>query len=94
MPLFAEVISPTAAQPSATDLSVSTARFFDEARAASLVEHAGIVQVFDCDFHPRTGRAYMVLEYLEGMSLRQRLDANRGPAAQPWAVGIAGRAGR
>ena len=48
-------------------------RFFDEARAAALVDHPGVVKVFDCDVDPASGRAFIVMEYLEGQSLRQRL---------------------
>src|SRR5262245_2827654 len=48
-------------------------RFFDEARAAALVDHPGVVQVFDCDVHASSGQAFIVMEYLEGQSLRQRL---------------------
>jgi serine/threonine-protein kinase len=47
-------------------------RFFNEARATSLIRHPGIVDVFDCDVDA-TGRAYMVLEHLEGETLAERL---------------------
>jgi serine/threonine-protein kinase len=47
-------------------------RFFSEARAASLIEHPGIVQVLDCDVH-RDGRAYIVMELLRGEDLRDYL---------------------
>jgi serine/threonine protein kinase len=65
------------------------ARFFEEARGASLIEHPGIVQVFDCDMHARTGQAYIVMEHLAGMTLRQRLDADRRPAPQRWVLRVA-----
>jgi eukaryotic-like serine/threonine-protein kinase len=66
------------------------ARFFDEARAASHVDHEGIVQIFDCDYHPGTGQAYLVMELLQGMTLRARLVA-RGAAApdEAWTKRIA-----
>ena len=48
-------------------------RFFAEARATSLIQHPGIVQVYDCDVH-RNGRAYIVMEYLEGETLANRLE--------------------
>ena len=48
-------------------------RFFKEARATSLIRHPGIVDVFDCDIDAR-GRAYMVMEHLEGQTLAERLD--------------------
>ena len=47
-------------------------RFFNEARATSLIRHPGIVDVFDCDVDA-TGRAYIVLEHLEGETLAGRL---------------------
>src|SRR5512147_413149 len=46
-------------------------RFFNEARAASLIEHPGVVQIFDCDFHNQG--AYLTMEYLEGESLAAML---------------------
>ena len=47
-------------------------RFFNEARATSLTRHPGIVDVFDCDVDA-TGRAYIVMEHLEGETLTERL---------------------
>jgi serine/threonine-protein kinase len=44
------------------------ARFFNEARAASRIKHPGIVEILDCDMHA-SGRAYIVMEFLEGESL-------------------------
>ena len=43
-------------------------RFFTEARATSLLDHPGIVEILDCDVHP-SGRAYIVMEYLRGEGL-------------------------
>jgi eukaryotic-like serine/threonine-protein kinase len=48
-------------------------RFFAEARAASLIEHPGIVEVIDCEIH-RNGRAYIVMEHLQGESLGAYLE--------------------
>jgi serine/threonine protein kinase len=62
-------------------------RFFIEARAISLIHHPGIVQVYDCDVH-RSGRAYIVMEFLEGESLARRLDGS-GVLAWPSACRIA-----
>jgi serine/threonine-protein kinase len=61
-------------------------RFFTEARAASLVEHDGIVRVFDCDVHA-SGNAYIVMEYLDGQTLRRYL-GGRGPLPVPEATAI------
>jgi len=47
-------------------------RFFNEARATSLTRHPGIVDVFDCDVDT-SGRAYIVMEHLEGETLAERL---------------------
>jgi len=47
-------------------------RFFNEARATSRIRHPGIVDVFDCDVDA-AGRAYMVMEHLEGETLAGRL---------------------
>jgi serine/threonine-protein kinase len=58
------------------ELSLSpeaVSRFFDEARAAALVDHPGVAQVFDCDVLPANGQAFIIMEYLEGESLRHRL---------------------
>jgi serine/threonine protein kinase len=46
-------------------------RFFNEARAVSRIQHAGIVKIFDVGMH--AGRAYLIMEYLEGETLSQRL---------------------
>src|SRR5262245_21866399 len=47
-------------------------RFFNEARATSLVEHPGIVQVFDFG-QLEDGRLYLIMEYLEGETLAARM---------------------
>jgi hypothetical protein len=46
-------------------------RFFNEARAVSRIQHAGIVKIFDVGRHG--GQAYLIMEYLEGETLAQRL---------------------
>src|SRR5262249_11193422 len=52
-------------------------RFVQEARAATLVRHRNIVDVFAFG-QLRDGRSYLVMEFLEGESLRAYLD-RRGP---------------
>jgi serine/threonine-protein kinase len=47
-------------------------RFFNEARAASAIDHPGIVEIYDFGTHT-DGRAYIVMALLKGESLEQRL---------------------
>ncbi len=60
-------------------------RFFLEARATSLIRHPGIVDVFDFDVE-ESGRAYIVMEYLEGETLAACLERAR---ALPWQTACA-----
>jgi protein kinase-like protein len=53
-------------------------RFFNEARAASSIDHPGIVEIFDFGTH-YDGRAYIIMALLSGESLERRLQ--RGPLA-------------
>src|SRR4051794_15409066 len=48
------------------------ARFFTEARATATIRHPGIVEILDCDVH-KTGRAYIVMEFLDGENLAECL---------------------
>ncbi len=48
-------------------------RFFNEARAISSISDPGVVSVFDFGYHV-DGTAYIVMEFLEGESLADRLD--------------------
>ncbi len=43
-------------------------RFFSEARATSMIDHPGIVQVLDCDL-AASGQPFIVMEYLTGETL-------------------------
>jgi len=47
-------------------------RFFNEAKATTTIKHAGIVEVFDFGYMP-SGHAFLIMEFLEGMSLARRL---------------------
>jgi serine/threonine protein kinase len=47
-------------------------RFFNEAKATTSIKHPGIVEVFDFGYM-ESGHAYLVMEFLEGMSLARRL---------------------
>ncbi|HEY5935688.1 MAG TPA: serine/threonine-protein kinase, partial [Kofleriaceae bacterium] len=46
--------------------------FFNEAKATTSIKHPGIVEVFDFGYMP-SDHAYLVMEFLEGMSLARRL---------------------
>ena len=50
------------------------ARFFNEAKVLSRLEHPSIVQVSDFG-HAADGTAYLVMEYLRGQSLGHRIRA-------------------
>jgi serine/threonine protein kinase len=52
-------------------------RFLDEARAVNLVRHPGLVEIFEHGLLP-DGNSYLVMEFLEGESLADRLDRTRG----------------
>lgn len=53
------------------------ARFFDEARAVNLIDHPSLVQVQEHG-QQADGTAYIVMEYLKGETLAQRLHAAGG----------------
>lgn len=55
-------------------------RFLNEARIVSVIQHPGLVSVLELGHMP-DGRPYMVLEFLEGESLAQRIERNRGKLA-------------
>src|ERR1700730_9883051 len=50
-------------------------RFKKEARALSRLRPPNIVAVFDC-FESQNGRPYLVMDYLDGMSLEDLLSKN------------------
>lgn len=53
-------------------------RFFNEARAAALVGHSGIVDVFDFG-QLADGSAFLIMQFLEGRSLATQLKNGRMP---------------
>jgi serine/threonine-protein kinase len=67
------------------DLAIA-ARFRQEARAASRLEHPHITYVFDFG-HSEEGRPYIVMEYVKGPSLRGVL-ANEGAFTLPRTLNI------
>jgi eukaryotic-like serine/threonine-protein kinase len=64
----------------------STVRFFNEARASAQLRHPGLIEVFDYGWDP-AGRAYIVMELLEGASLRSLIERQRVPIV--FAVAVA-----
>ena len=58
--------------PKLTSDETSVQRFMHEARTTSLVHHPGLVKVHDFGQLP-DGSAYMMMEYLDGESLKHRL---------------------
>ena len=49
-------------------------RFFNEAKAANMVRHPSIVDIYDYGESEDVG-AYLVMEFLEGVNLRERIEA-------------------
>ena len=52
-------------------------RFINEARAVNIVQHQSLVNIYEFGQTP-DGSAYIVMEYLDGDTLRQRLERNGG----------------
>lgn len=63
------------------------ARFFNEARAVNLVEHPGLVQIYDYGQLP-DGIPYIVMEFLGGETLATRLKRAQGPLSLSLALHI------
>lgn len=49
-----------------------TSRFLNEARAVNIVQHPGVVRVFDFGQLP-SGEPYLTMEFLDGQTLRDRI---------------------
>jgi serine/threonine-protein kinase len=52
-------------------------RFLNEARVVNLIQHPGLVEIYEHGVLP-DGAAYIIMEYLEGESLRQRINERPG----------------
>jgi serine/threonine-protein kinase len=63
-------------------------RFQREAKAAAKMSHPAIVTIFDVGIDEDSGAPFMVLEYLPGESLADRLDRVRLPLARCVQIGI------
>ncbi|MGH9885214.1 MAG: serine/threonine-protein kinase, partial [bacterium] len=55
-------------------------RFLNEARAASALRHPGVIEIYDYGVMP-SGRPFIAMELLEGMTLGRCLGRDRLPAA-------------
>ncbi|MCC6993166.1 MAG: protein kinase [Deltaproteobacteria bacterium] len=62
------------------------ARFFNEARAVSMIRHPGLIQIYDFGHHA-SGSAFIVMELLQGDSVRTRLE-RQGPLPPALAAAI------
>jgi eukaryotic-like serine/threonine-protein kinase len=62
-------------------------RFFDEARATSVIHHPAIVEILDCGLH-LDGQPYITMEYLAGETLADLLE-RAGAIPWPEACGMA-----
>lgn len=49
-------------------------RFFREARIAAQIRHRNIVDIFDYNISSQDGQNYIVMEFIEGQSLREFID--------------------
>jgi serine/threonine-protein kinase len=65
-------------------------RFVLEAQAAGRLRHPGIVTVFDAASDTTAGLSYIAMEYVEGASLKHRLDRS-GPLPLDEAIFIVGQ---
>ena len=63
-------------------------RFLNEARAVNAINHPGVVQISDVG-KSTAGSLYLVMEFLEGETLSERLQQNRGKLAEQEGVVIA-----
>jgi serine/threonine-protein kinase len=63
-------------------------RFQREAKAAAKMQHPAIVTIFDVGVDEDSGAPFMVLEYLPGESLADRLDRVRLPLARCVQIGL------
>lgn len=63
-------------------------RFQREAKAAAKMQHPSIVTIFDVGVDETTGAPFMVLEYLPGDSLADRLDKCRIPLQHCVQIGL------
>lgn len=61
--------------PDVDEFASATQRFLNEARAASALNHPNVATLYDVGDHD--GRRYIVMEFVEGESLKARLTSSR-----------------
>jgi Tol biopolymer transport system component/predicted Ser/Thr protein kinase len=62
------------------------ARFEQEARAASALNHPNIVAIHDIGAHD--GHLFIAMEYIDGRTLRDQLESGRMPASRTLEIGV------
>ncbi|HWO20234.1 MAG TPA: serine/threonine-protein kinase [Kofleriaceae bacterium] len=82
--LFARSVAVKVLQPRFSGEPKVVQRFFNEARAATAIQHPGIVEIYDVGW-TSDGAAFIVMEHLCGETLRAR--HKRGPL--PWSTALA-----
>jgi serine/threonine protein kinase len=73
--------------PDLTENDELVQRFFNEAKAATAIDHPGIIEVYDFGY-TEDGRAYIIMEFLDGQPLARRI-AEKGRLPQVEAAQIA-----
>jgi serine/threonine-protein kinase len=73
-PLIGKTVAIKVLRPDVADDPEQVKRLLDEARALTAVRHRGIVDVFSFGTLP-DGRPYLVMEYLQGQSMQELLEA-------------------
>ncbi len=74
--------------PELTRSQMVVQRFINEARAAAAIHHRNIITVHDVGQMPGNGNWYIVMDYLEGGTLRRFMHSNGGPLATHVALQI------
>ncbi len=65
--------------PNVVKDEASRQRFLREASASATIGHEGIVEVFDAGIDPADGAPFVAMEFLEGETVRDRLERGRLP---------------
>lgn len=74
-----QVVALKLLSPAAAREPQLVARFLQEARALAQLQHPGVVRVLHCD-RSEDGTVYLAMEYLDGLSLREWMRRQPGPA--------------